>query len=80
MAMDGNHAARLNRIQHALRGVINRVAQVEVHTQARGALGLGGQGVEESLGDFHNFPFYIIFTSVLPAKQGILHANDNISS
>ena len=53
MTVDGQHRARLQGVEHALALVVLAVAQVEVLPQARVGLGLGGEGVEEGLGDYH---------------------------
>ena len=42
VAMDGHHRAGLKGVEHALALVGGGVAQVEVHAQARGGLGLLG--------------------------------------
>ena len=43
VAVDGHHRAGLQSVQHALALVGGGVAQVEVHPQPRGGLGLSGQ-------------------------------------
>ena len=44
--MDGKHRSRLDGIQHPLGLILRRIPQVQVHPEARGCLGLGGQGME----------------------------------
>ena len=53
VSMDGEHRPRLDGIQHALGLILRRIAQVKVHPEARGCLGLGGQGIEGMLVDDH---------------------------
>ena len=47
MAMDGHLSARLQRVQHALRGIFRCRSQVEVLPQSVGALCLIVQGREQ---------------------------------
>ena len=51
--MNRQHAPRLNGVQHPLRAILRGIAQVEVHAEARGGLGLRGEGVEKLLGKNH---------------------------
>ena len=55
MAMDGHHRARLQGVEHTLALVGGGVAQVEVHPQTRGGLGLSGQFVKEMFIKLHRF-------------------------
>ena len=53
MPMHRHHGAGLNGVEHPLRLVFRRVAEIQVHTEAGRSFGLGGQGVECALIDCH---------------------------
>ncbi len=53
MPMDGQRRARFQRVEHPLRLIVRPVAQVKIHPQPRRSLRLGGEIVEELLGNEH---------------------------
>ena len=63
MLVNGYHRARLDGIEHTLTFIIGRIAQVVVHTKARGGFGLGGEGVKEGFAlTFSLMSFNILIT------------------
>ena len=68
--MDGKHRPRLYGIQHALGLILRRITQIQVHPEARGCLGLGGQGIEGVfVNDAHCFSVDGTGKSTPAAKQ-----------
>ena len=63
----GDLRPALQRVQHPLRTVRGRVAQVAVHPQPRRRLGLGGQGVKKGVVNQHRSVFVFVFAAVLVA-------------
>ena len=63
----GDLRPALQRVQHPLRTVRGRVAQVAVHPQPRRRLGLSGQGVKKGVVNQHRSVFVFVFAAVLVA-------------
>ena len=51
MSMDRQNGSGLQGIEHPLRLIVRRVAEVEVHSEPGRGLGLGGEIIEELLVD-----------------------------
>ena len=51
--MDRHRRPRLDGIQHPLRLVFRAIAEVQIHAEAGRGFGLGGEGLEDLLGDNH---------------------------